>query len=228
MDTYIAIDTETTGLEPLIDRVIQFGCAIFVNRKCVARRSFYIAEVDTPNNGYHVNKITDSQIAAGYDPEWAYTAIAMILHKFPRTLVIYNAPFDLGFLAAGFNRYNIAFDYTMMKIIDPLVIARHFFPPWYSNKLVNVCDRYKIPYENTHDAADDSEAAGHVFQAQRVWHGLRGNLAALQARQIQWYYEWADGFRSYKISRGEAVDLKEWPYSEENACSQHVNISTLF
>lgn len=227
MDTYISIDTETTGLDPLIDRVIQFGCAIFVNKKCVARRSFFIAEVDTPNNGFHVNKITDSQIASGFDPEWAYTVIAVILHKYPRALCIYNAPFDLGFLAAAFNRYGIAYDYTMMKIIDPLVIARQFYPPFYNNKLVNVCDRYRIPYENTHDAADDSEAAGHVFQAQRQHHGLRGNLAALHARQVKWYHEWADNFRLYKASHGQTVELKDWPYSAEEACST-VSTSTLF
>jgi DNA polymerase III alpha subunit (gram-positive type) len=224
MDTFIAVDTETTGLSFINDRVIQFGCAIFVKGKCVARRSFYIASTDVPNGGFHVNGITDEQIAAGFDPEYAFTMIALIIHKYPKVLLAYNAPFDLTFLARGFERYGIAYDYGQLKIIDPLVIARHFYPPYYNNKLVSSCSRYRVPYENTHDAADDSEAAGHVFLAQKVWHGLRGEW---HGKQSKWYQEWADNFRLYKASRGQSVELNDWPYSEDIACS-NAELSMLF
>lgn len=227
LDTYLSIDTETTGLDFISDRIIQFGCSVFVNRRCVATRSFYIAETDVPNTGFHVNQITDEQIAGGYDPEYAYTMIALLIHKFPKTLLIYNAPFDLTFIAHSFNRWGIAYDYRQLKIIDPLVIARKKFPPFYSNKLVDVCDRYRIPYENTHDAKDDSEAAGHVFQAQRIRHGIRGTVSELQARQSRWYYEWADNFRLYKAAKGQEVQLNEWPYSKDISCSI-AELSTLF
>ena len=209
------------------DRIIQFGCAIFLNRKCVARRSFYIAEVDVPNNGFHVNKITDSQISAGFQPEYAYTLIASIMHKYPHLILAYNAPFDLTFLANAFNRYGIPYDLRSMHIIDPLVIARHFYPPFYRHRLVNACDRYQVPYDDTHDAADDSEAAGHVFIAQRVRHGIRGSVSALQNRQRKWHEEWRQGFTAYHSARGKEVTVNPWPYSEEIACSA-AELSTLF
>lgn len=227
MDTFISLDTETTGLSFTSDRIIQFGCAIFLRGKYVARRSFYIAETSVPNNGFHVNGITDSQIADGLEPEYAYTFISAAMHKFPRLILAYNAPFDLTFLAQAFRRYNIPYDFRVLGIIDPLVIARHHYPPFYNNKLVSVCDRYRVPYENTHDAADDAEAAGHVFTVQKVWHGIRGTIPALQARQLRWYSEWSSQFIAYNSARGRAVEVNNWPYSEEIACSQS-DLLTLF
>jgi DNA polymerase III alpha subunit (gram-positive type) len=227
MDTFISLDTETTGLSFTDDRIIQFGCSVFLNKKCVARKSFYIAETAVPNNGFHVNGITPDMIASGFDPEYAYVMIATIMHKYPRLVLAYNAPFDLTFLATAFRRFDIPYDFNTLSVIDPLVIARHYYPPFYNNKLVSVCDRYRVPYENTHDAADDSEAAGHVFNAQRVWHGIRGPISALQTKQLRWYTSWKDGFVAYHSARGRTVTVNDWPYSEEIACSAN-ELSTLF
>lgn len=228
MDNFIAVDVETTGLSFTNDRIIQFGCAVFLRRKCVFRTGFYIAETEVPNNAYFVNKITDSQIENGKDPEWAYTLIASMIHKQPRTILAYNAPFDLTMLAMAFQRHKIAYDFGLLHIIDPLVIARKFYPPWYRNRLINACDRYRIPYDDTHDAADDSEAAGHIFCAQRNYHGLRGSLRNLGERQLRWHTEWAENYRAYSLARGRSVEITPWPYDKELSCFQANEQSTLW
>lgn len=220
MDTFLSIDTETTGLSFVNDRVIQFGMAVFVRRVCVHKTSFYIANTSVPNGGFHINQISDETIASGLDPEYAFTMISVLLFKFPRIVLAYNAPFDLSMLAAEFIRYGIHYDYSRLRIIDPLVIHKHYNPRWPAprNKLVHVCDRYRIPYEGSHDAGDDCEAAGHLFMAQRTHFGLRGDVGKLHSRQATWHKEWADSFIEYCKARNREVTVTPWPYAEEYKC----------
>lgn len=226
----MAVDVETTGLSFIDDRVIQLGISVFLRGKCVRTTSMYIRNTSVPNNGYHINRISDEQIASGYDPEWAFTFLSALIHKYPRVVLAYNASFDLTFLANEFYRHGIVYDFSQLWIVDPLVIWRHFDKSrtFGGGKLVNACDKFRIPILKAHDAGADSEAAGHVFLAQRAYYGIRGQWSELHARQLRWHEEWSSVFSSYYHSRGRVPQITPWPYAKEISCYLEGEQSLLF
>ena len=127
MDTFVSIDTETTGLDFENDRVIEFGASVFIRGRCVHSSGWYI-KTDIENSGYAVNGITDEQIQNGYEPAWSFLHIASLLHKKPAVILAYNAPFDLTMLAHEMRRHDIYYDFSRLRIIDPLVVYRRFHP----------------------------------------------------------------------------------------------------
>src|SRR5215469_15117418 len=218
--SYICIDVETTGLSFTEDRIIQVGIAIFHRWKCVHRGGFYVANTSVPNAGFSINGITDEQIASGQDPLYAFTVVSSILHKVPRIVLAYNAPFDLTFLAQEFRRYELVYNFNLLKIIDPLVIHRHYrpFTPAPYSRLIHVAALHGVPIENAHDAISDAEASGHVFASQRLHYGIRGEWKELHNRQQLWHTKWADEYLSYHRSRGNDRTVIPWPYDKENEC----------
>lgn len=217
MDTFVAIDTETTGLSFTDDRVIEFGAAVFLKGRAVHRSSFYI-QTDVPNGGEHVNRITPAQIASGYSPSFAFGTIARILHKKPAVILAYNASFDLTFLAQEFLRNDIYWDYTRLHIIDPLVVYRHYHP-FQPATLLAACSKYRIPIEGEHAASVDAEAAGHVWCAMKAYHGIRGSLTNFEYKEALWHNKWAGSFTEWAHKKGKTVTINEWPYPKELGCS---------
>lgn len=219
VDTFVAIDTETTGLSFSDDRVIEFGASIFIRGRCVHKSGWYI-QTDVPNTGFHINGITDEQISQGYEPSWSFLMIASLIMKKPSCVVAYNAPFDLMMLANEFRRHGIFYDFSRVHIIDPLVVFRRYHP-YQPARLTNACDRYRIPYSDAHTAVADSEAAGHVWCAMRKWHGLsRATIQDLEERQKRWHSEWARGFTNWAAAHDAEVSITPWPYEQEFECSR--------
>lgn len=218
IDTFIAIDTETTGLSFEDDRVIEIGLAIFIKGKCVRRFGIMVCNTEVENSAWLINGITGKMIEDGHDPEWAFALTSSIMHKAPRLIVGYNLPFDLSMLANEFRRHNIVYDYTRLIFIDPLVIERHH-KKFALNRLVNVADRYRIPYDVIHAAGEDAEVAGHIFIQQQMRYGLSHmKPAILYAKQVGWHRTWAEEFTAYKQSRGQLVTVTQWPCPTEIEC----------
>lgn len=222
-DTFVSIDTETTGLDFDEDRVIQFGAAVFANGKCIHQSEFKV-QTDVPNTGHHINQISDEEIANGCHPYEAFVYICGLFTKRNLPILAYNAPFDLCMLANEFRRNDIEYDFRHSSIVDPLVIYRRFRPympaPFY--KLVNAAKQYGIPYENAHDAAADAAAAGHVWLAQQAVHGVYRKCgyspAKLHQKQIDWHKDWADSFGRYMTKVGREFKITPWPYPKELEC----------
>lgn len=224
---FISIDTETTGLSFENDRVIQFGAAIFRDDKEIYKETFLIY-TDVENGGVDVNGISREDIEKyGINAKEAFCIIVSLLEKKPNQVCIYNAPFDLSFLACEFRRHGIQYDFRRLKIYDPLVMFRRLYP-YQPAKLVNVAERFGIPIENAHDAGADSAAAGHVFLELRRRHGIAMGTY-LNKMQQRWHTDWAEGFKDWcgKTGRPEPI-IEPWPIREEWACFLRNEQSRLF
>jgi DNA polymerase III alpha subunit (gram-positive type) len=225
--SFISIDTETTGLSFTDDRVIQFGIAVFINGSCVYTDTIFIANTDVPNGGFAINGISDEQIASGMPPAQAFAMISLLMEKrfgdkwMPRVCV-YNAPFDLSFLAQEFRRHNIRYDFSSIQVLDPLIMWRHF-KPFTSGKLVNVCSQLDIPLLNAHDAGADAEAAGHVYLGLRSRYGLLRNLYMNNILAL-WHSQWTQRMIEWKPD----ISIEPWPIREDWKCSLPVEKSSLF
>ncbi len=184
------VDTETTGTDPRLDRVIEVGIVIGVGRRIERRHSWLVHPgVPIPKESSDVHGITDADVAN--KPPFAAVADE-IRQAFADALpAAYNAAFDRGFLMAEFARTPavplaelppaLREDVTW---IDPLVFARELFKgQGESRALGAVAERLGVALTNAHRATDDAEAALEVLYALSRDARVPGQYAAFIQEQ---------------------------------------------
>jgi DNA polymerase-3 subunit epsilon len=152
----IVLDTETTGLNPRTgDRVIEVGCVELVNRRL------------TGNNFHrYINPERDSEFLSD-KPKFAEIATELCAYLQGAQIIIHNAPFDIGFLDAEFDRLKLSkFDKQVNGHIDTLKQAKEMHPGK-RNSLDALCDRYGISnsHRTLHGALLDAELLAEVYLA---------------------------------------------------------------
>lgn len=168
----IVLDTETTGIEPREGhRIIEIGCVELVRRQ-LTQRHYHVylnpeREIDieaTQVHGMTWDGLKDQ-------PLFAQVADDFLAFVQGSELLIHNAPFDVGFINAEFERLNQQLgqarygrleDYC--QIFDTLAYARRRHPGQ-RNSLDALCKRYHV--DNTgrtlHGALLDSEILADVY-----------------------------------------------------------------
>ncbi|GGY04183.1 DNA polymerase III subunit epsilon [Paludibacterium paludis] len=162
----IILDTETTGLEPSQGhRIIEIAGLEMVNRKMTGRHlHVYIhPDRDIDPDAERVHGISLDFLAD--KPRFA--AVASDVEAFLRDaeLIIHNAPFDVGFLNAEFQRVGVPpVAQLCAGVIDTLAMARDQFPGK-RNNLDALCDRFDIDRSNRtlHGALIDCELLAEVY-----------------------------------------------------------------
>jgi len=164
MQREVVLDTETTGLNAKgDDRLIEIGCVEIVNRVPTGKEyhCYINPQRDVPSEAEAIHGLsTDFLRDKKSFHEIADEFLAFIADD---TLVIHNAPFDIGFLNAELERINYQ-TLTMDRVIDTLAIARRKHPGG-SNNLDALCKRYKIDNSKRikHGALMDSLLLAEVY-----------------------------------------------------------------
>jgi len=124
-------------------------------------------------------------------PTFAEIAPALIDLLAGRVLVAHNASFDVGFLAAEFERLGYWFSVTPMCTMQ---LAREFIPGA-GRSLADCCDAYGIVLENAHRASVDARATAELLSAYLasvpMWNGWRepgliAELTSLAPTSVLW------------------------------------------
>ena len=160
----IVFDTETTGLDSRLDRVIELGGIELVNRFPTGR---YFHEYINPEGrevhpeALAVHGISNADLA----DKPLFAAVVDRFREFidGALLVAHNATFDINFINAEFSRVGheaIAQD----RIVDTLMLARRKHPMG-PNSLDALCRRYGIDNSrrDKHGALLDSELLAEVY-----------------------------------------------------------------
>jgi DNA polymerase-3 subunit epsilon len=164
----VCIDTETTGRDPAVDRVIEIGCVFFRDGEVGERVSWLInPEGPIPKEASDVHGITDDQVKDS--PRFAEIALEVLKTLGGAVPVAYNAEFDRDFLLTEFGRVSLPEKKLPPALrkgvewLDPLVWARELQKEERSKSLGDVCERLGIALERAHRATDDAEAAVRVM-----------------------------------------------------------------
>ncbi|MCA8906418.1 MAG: DNA polymerase III subunit epsilon [Rhodospirillaceae bacterium] len=160
----IALDTETTGLDPEHGhRIVEIGCVELVNHVPTGRvfHQYLNPERDMPEEAAAVHGLTAERLAG--EPRFVEVVEAFLDFVAEAPLVIHNAAFDMRFLNAELRRVGrppIAGD----RAVDTLAIARRKFPGAGAS-LDALCRRYGVDTsERTlHGALLDAQLLAEVY-----------------------------------------------------------------
>jgi len=175
------VDTETTGLDPVINDPHQIAVIIEINNEVVHEEVFYTQ----PTNYDQINdqaletcNITLDKIRAYPIPRITYARINRLLRKYvdpynPYDKFIavgHNVKFDIDMLREWFRKHGNKFFYAFLdakQAYDTLEYTKilHRFgviPKLENNKLLTVCNHLGIELE-AHDALNDIRATRSVY-----------------------------------------------------------------
>ena len=164
----IVLDTETTGLDPRQGhRIIEVACIEMVNRRLTGRHlhKYVHPERDIDEGAQAVHGITLEFLAD--KPKFADIADELLSFINGGELIIHNAPFDIGFLNAEFDRLGRVPVQTICNgVIDTLKMAKEIHPGK-RNSLDALCERYEIDNSSRtlHGALLDTELLADVYLA---------------------------------------------------------------
>ena len=157
--TYAVIDTETTGLYPSTDRIIEVAVERIDTDGRVLGRYETLVNPHRDVGPTSIHGVTAGMAreaptfvhVAGEILEWARDAV----------WVGHNISFDLRFLKAEFDR--IDYDLATFPILCTLRLSRPFGPTVVSHKLGCLCEACNIRHDDAHSAASDARATGELL-----------------------------------------------------------------
>lgn len=161
--TYVVFDTETTGLDPERDEIVQLAAVRLVNGRRVEREVFETL-VDParaiPPGSTDVHGITEAMVRGA--PLIAEAGARF--HHFARgaVLVAHNAPFDLAFLRRHEATIGAGFDHP---VLDTVLLSAVIFGTLEEHSLDALAARLgiTIPEEARHTALGDTIATAEAF-----------------------------------------------------------------
>jgi DNA polymerase-3 subunit epsilon len=155
----IAIDLETTGLSPLVDRIIEIGAYKITPHGSSTFSTLINPEIPIPAHTTAIHNITDEMVTES--PKLIEVLMKMkdFLGELP--IVAHNAKFDLGFIVMGLQREKIKL--SAASIYCSCKMARLTHKEVINHKLGTLVKELGIPLVNHHRALDDAYASLKIF-----------------------------------------------------------------
>ncbi|HAE73341.1 MAG TPA: DNA polymerase III subunit epsilon [Gammaproteobacteria bacterium] len=168
MERLIVLDTETTGIEPSEGhRIIEIGCTEIIDREITENNEYqqYIQPDRLVGDSERIHGIKDSFLKG--KPKFEEIAEEFLEYIEGATLVIHNAPFDLGFLN---HELKLMGDDQRIEdsctIIDTFELSKQQRPGTMHN-LDALCRRFEIDSSarTVHGALLDAQILAQVYLA---------------------------------------------------------------
>jgi DNA polymerase III epsilon subunit family exonuclease len=168
-DRCVVFDTETTGLTPRTDSILEIGAVLFDKedyKKTGEIQSFQIfikQSKPIPKEATAINKITDDMVLDGVSEYEALTNFFEFVGE--REVYAYNAKFDRDFITETAKRCGYHDTDYKFKVKDILKIVRESCANegLYDFKLATVAKHFEIEVVGAHRALKDSVMALQVF-----------------------------------------------------------------
>lgn len=177
MTRYVVLDTETTGTAPEHNRVVWLAVAILNDGTVTERWSTLL---DPGPDGR--TRVAGVNLAG----QPTFADVAPRLAKLLRggVLVAHNAPFDVSFLTAEYERASMVM--PKVPVICTLRLAHRLELGVASLSLVDCCAHFGISHQRRHRADEDVEATVQLLQrllplaSTRGWNGVDALVNALR------------------------------------------------
>ncbi len=156
----VLFDTETTGLDSDLDRIIEFGALKVVGGKVIDEFwSFVSTDIELSQNITNLTKITQDMLQGAPN-------IEDVLPKFldfirGSVIVAHNAEFDMSMLKASANRLGFEINWPAFCTVR---LARKVLPGLPNYKLDTLAEHFKLSFEARHRAVGDVKVLNSILQ----------------------------------------------------------------
>lgn len=161
----VCLDTETTGLEPGRESIIEIACVEIIDRKIGRTYHTYVKPRCRVSEGARaIHGITDEFLKDKATFKEIYKDFAEFIAG-ASDLIAHNARFDMNFLAEEIARV-AGGEQIGIHVIDTLAMARKRWPGK-RNTLDHVCQRLEIPdrRNGAHGALVDTQMLAEMYLA---------------------------------------------------------------
>lgn len=161
-DAYIVLDIETTGLSYKNDDIIEIGAVSVSNGEIADKYEWLIqTDKDIPEEIQKLTGIGNEMLDEnGISPEKALTALFKVIGG--KTVIIYNAGFDMGFLEEHSKKYRLEF--PEFNVIDVLDLVRSRLKGLENYRLKTVAGFLDVRKIQRHRAVDDCRLLNEVYK----------------------------------------------------------------
>ena len=160
--TCVVFDTETTGLDPATDRIVQIAGLRIARGRLTGERFETLVNPGRPipasSTAFH--GITDEMVAGAPDMTAALTAFRHFAED--AVLVAHNAPFDMGMLRRAALETGAHFD---NRVLDTILLSAMVWGQSAPHTLDALSERLGIviPPEERHTAMGDTRATAEAY-----------------------------------------------------------------
>jgi DNA polymerase-3 subunit alpha (Gram-positive type) len=158
--TFVAFDTETTGVNPKKDRIVELAAVRYRDGKILEEKTWLInPQRKIPYWAQRVHGISEKMVEDA--PTFAEIYPEFLEFAGDAVLVAHNASFDITFLNKESARAQLAPPPNV--VIDSLRLFRQWFPKLKSHSLSSVADHAKVSGGTFHRALADSMYIAQIF-----------------------------------------------------------------
>lgn len=159
INSFVALDIETTGLNPVKDRIIEIGLAKYIDGVQVDTADYLInPKIQLPELIVNLTGITDEMLEGKPTIDQVIGEVIDFIGEYP--MLGHNITFDYSFLKKN------ASDFGMRmpdKAIDTLLMARRIYASMEHRSLTFLCEKLNIDNGNAHRALDDAISATKLY-----------------------------------------------------------------
>lgn len=164
--SFVALDLETTGLDPKQNRIIEVGAVKYIDGKRAEDfASFVNPRLLIPERITKITGIDDTMVEGAPGVEEVLPGLFEFIGDLP--ILGHNITFDYGFLCQ--NAANMKLEFAA-RGIDTHRIAKALLPDLESRSLESLCGCYHIVEEPRHRAFSDAAAAARLYDC--LWEEL--------------------------------------------------------
>ncbi|MGH7482276.1 MAG: 3'-5' exonuclease, partial [Longimicrobiales bacterium] len=181
---FVAIDTETTGLDPRTDALVALAAIPFVDGQPRPHES-YTSLVNPgrgiPRAAQAIHGITDAHVREAPPAEAALPAFFEACRE--RPLVAHTAQFDLALISRAARRSGLS--PSTGPVLDIGALAHALFPSWWDLSLEGLGRLVELEPIDRHTARGDALTAGMIFLRMIPLLERRGITSLAAALRLQ-------------------------------------------
>jgi len=191
--SYVALDLETTGLNPKIDKIIEIGAVLVRDGRVVSEKTTLVnPRMELSEHTRTLTGIDEAMVEDAPGIEEVIAEYVDFCGDLP--LLGHKILFDYSFLKRAAVNQKLLFE---KMGIDTLALCRRFMPGTEKKTLESACKYYQVETGSAHRALNDAYAAHKLYQALGRLHGVVDENAFLPQTLI------------YKIKREQPASKRQ-------------------